>query len=88
MQGGEGRWRITNAAFSRARHDKVTEDVQTSRDGQESGDAVRYSLNFHLISLRRSEGHSKTTECSITMYQTQTINSQTLSTDIACEIRK
>lgn len=54
---GEGRWRITNAAFSRARHDKVTEDVQTSRDGQESGEAVRYSLNFYFIfipEIRRS----------------------------------
>lgn len=55
---------------------------------QASRDAVGYSLNFHFISLRRSEGHSKTAECTITVYQTQTINSQTLSTDTACAVRK
>lgn len=39
--GGGGGLRITNAAFSRAWPDKVTEDVQTSRDGQEAGERRR-----------------------------------------------
>lgn len=66
VQGGERtwRWRITNAAFSRARHDKVTEDVQTSRDGQEAGERGRSRMQlefpFNFTSeIRRSSQNSR-----------------------------
>lgn len=57
---------------------------------QENGDALGYGLNFHFISLRRSEGHSKTAVRIITMDQTRTINFHTLGTDIysVCMLKK